>query len=121
MVSSAAQTFPASPLVCYPYKRLLAADGGEGRLPASEPSYLSGIDGSYYQGEVDWPSVVASGVSFAFIKATDGLDDIDPRSAQNWAGARAAGIVRGAYHFFRPRLMLNNRRGISCAWSRWTT
>jgi lysozyme len=73
-------------------------------MPANEPSYLSGVDVSHYQGEVDWPSVAASGVSFAFIKATDGIDDIDPRFAQNWAGAKAAGIVRGAYHFFRPRL-----------------
>jgi lysozyme len=73
-------------------------------MPENEPSYLSGIDVSHYQGEVDWPAVAASGVCFAFIKATDGVDDIDPRFAQNWAGAKVAGIVRGAYHFFRPRL-----------------
>jgi lysozyme len=73
-------------------------------MPENEPSYLSGIDVSHYQGELDWPAVAASGVCFAFIKATDGVDDIDPRFAQNWVGAKAAGIVRGAYHFFRPRL-----------------
>ena len=69
---------------------------------AGGPSYLPGIDVSHFQGAVDWPAVAASGVRFAFIKATDGVDDIDPRFAQNWAGAKSAGIVRGAYHFFRP-------------------
>jgi lysozyme len=80
-------------------------------MPANAPSYLSGVDVSHYQGEVDWPSVAASGVTFAFIKATDGIDDIDPRFAQNWAGAKAAGIVRGAYHFFRPRLDAQQQAG----------
>jgi lysozyme len=80
-------------------------------MPANEPSYLSGLDVSHYQGEVDWRSVAESGVSFAFIKATDGIDDIDPRFAQNWAGAKAAGVVRGAYHFFRPRLDAQQQAG----------
>ena len=41
---------------------------------------------------------------FAFIKATEGLDDVDPRFAQNWQGSRAAGLLRGAYHFLHPNL-----------------
>ena len=59
---------------------------------------------SHYHGEVDWSAVAASGVRFAFIKATDGVDDVDPRFQQNWDGARVAAILRGAYHFFRPGL-----------------
>jgi lysozyme len=73
-------------------------------MQASGSNYTLGVDVSHYQGEVNWPAVAGSGVRFAFIKATDGTQDIDPRFAQNWAGARAAGIVRGAYHFFRPVL-----------------
>ena len=42
----------------------------------------------------------ASGASFAFIKATEGGDVLDPRFAGNWAAARRAGLPRGAYHFF---------------------
>jgi lysozyme len=38
-------------------------------------------------------------VAFAFIKATEGGDNIDPKFQQNWEGAKAAGIPRGAYHF----------------------
>lgn len=73
-------------------------------MAAADQSYLAGIDVSHYQGEVDWPAVAASGVRFAFIKATDGIDDVDPRFARNWTGARAAGMLRSAYHFFRPSL-----------------
>ena len=70
----------------------------------SEPSYLPGVDVSHFQGTVDWRAVAEGGVRFAFIKATDGVDDVDPRFAENWAGAKNAGILRGAYHFFRPAL-----------------
>jgi lysozyme len=77
---------------------------GPYRMPASKSVYTSGIDVSHYQGEVDWAAVAEGGVRFAFIKATDGVDDTDPRLAQNWAGAKAAGILRGGYHFFRPNL-----------------
>ncbi|RXF74949.1 glycoside hydrolase family 25 protein [Hansschlegelia zhihuaiae] len=61
---------------------------------------IKGIDVSKFQGSVDWASVRASGVSFAYIKATEGGDRIDDRFAENWAGAKAAGVPRGAYHFY---------------------
>ena len=60
-----------------------------------------GIDVSKSQGAVDWPSVAQAGYVFAFVKATDGQDYVDPTFAANWAGAKAAGLLRGAYHFFR--------------------
>ena len=60
-----------------------------------------GIDVSKDQGVVAWPAVADAGYAFTFIKATDGQDYVDPLFAQNWAGALAAGLLRGAYHFFR--------------------
>jgi lysozyme len=60
---------------------------------------VHGIDISRWQGDIDWRSVRAAGTRFAFIKATEGGDHIDPRFLQNWNGARAAGIPTGAYHF----------------------
>jgi lysozyme len=72
-------------------------------MPASD-QYLIGIDVSHFQGEVDWQAVAGAGVRFAFIKATEGTADIDPRFQQNWQDARAAGVLRGAYHFLRPNL-----------------
>ncbi len=65
---------------------------------------LSGIDVSHFQGQIDWKKVAASGVSFAFIKATEGTTFQDPQFQANWAGARDVGIIRGAYHFFRTEL-----------------
>jgi lysozyme len=61
-----------------------------------------GIDGSYYQGVIDWGAVKSGGVEFAFIRVSDGLTQPDARFAANWQGARAAGVKRGAYQRFRP-------------------
>jgi len=37
-----------------------------------------------------------------FIKATEGTSLEDKSFASNWAGAQAAGLLRGAYHFYHP-------------------
>ena len=60
---------------------------------------IHGIDVSKYQGDIDWAQVKASGVKFAYIKATEGGDFVDPKFQQNWNAAKAAGMHRGAYHF----------------------
>jgi lysozyme len=59
---------------------------------------VQGIDVSNWQGDIDWDKVRAAGTQFAFIKATEGGDYLDPKFAQNWEGAKRAGIPRGAYH-----------------------
>jgi lysozyme len=63
---------------------------------------LPGIDVSHFQRAVDWAAVAASEIRFCFIKATEGAANVDPRFIQNWRGAGAAGLLRGAYHFFHP-------------------
>lgn len=63
---------------------------------------IPGIDVSTYQATVDWPTVRASGVRFAYIRVSDGLGYPDDQFAANWTNARAAGVVRGVYQFFRP-------------------
>jgi lysozyme len=63
-----------------------------------------GIDVSHYDGTIDWAAVKSSGVAFAFMKATESTDFIDPEFASNWKSAGAQGIVRGAYHFLRPEV-----------------
>ena len=60
---------------------------------------IHGIDVSRHQGTIDWQAVARAGTRFAFIKATDGGDHLDPRFHENWRKAREAGIPRGAYHF----------------------
>ncbi|MHB1847203.1 MAG: GH25 family lysozyme, partial [Deltaproteobacteria bacterium] len=68
---------------------------------ASGPT-VAGIDVSSYQGAIDWRQVASSGQSFAYTKATEGTGWVDPTFAANWAGSQAAGLARGAYHFFHP-------------------
>ena len=61
---------------------------------------LHGVDVSRHQRMIDWPSLRDAGVSFAFIKATEGLTLRDSFLEQNWRGAQETKITRGAYHFF---------------------
>lgn len=61
---------------------------------------VHGVDVSRWQGEIDWSTLRSQGANFAFIKATDGGDHLDPMFRKNWRAAEAAGIKRGAYHFF---------------------
>jgi lysozyme len=70
----------------------------ERRKPSSYP--IHGIDVSRWQGDVDWQKVRSAGVSFAYIKATEGGDFADPKFRDYWAGAKRAGVARGAYHYF---------------------
>lgn len=63
---------------------------------------VAGIDVSYYQGDIAWPRVRRAGVRFAFVRAYDGLDVFDPTFVANWNNAGAAGVLRGAYQYFRP-------------------
>ncbi len=58
-----------------------------------------GIDVSHWQGSINWPKVKKDGVSFVFIKATQGTTWVDPKFRENASGAKAAGLLIGAYHF----------------------
>jgi lysozyme len=69
---------------------------------AGRGSSVLGIDVSHHQGTVDWKAVAAEGIVFAFVKATEGVTFVDKQFAINWAAMKDAGILRGAYHFFRP-------------------
>jgi len=60
---------------------------------------IHGIDLSKWQGRVDWAAVKAAGTQFAFIKATEGGDHVDPKFIDHWYAAKRNNIPRGAYHF----------------------
>lgn len=59
-----------------------------------------GLDVSHHSGTVDWATVAAQGYRFAYVKASEGVDDADPMFAQHWQALAAAGMARGAYHFY---------------------
>jgi lysozyme len=61
---------------------------------------LQGCDVSSYQPGLDWSQLQASGVAFGIAKATEGTSIADSEFANNWTGMKAAGVVRGAYHYY---------------------
>lgn len=62
---------------------------------------VQGLDVSHHQGRIDWSAVARTGrYRFVWIKASEGSDWTDPRFAENRAGAAAAGLDVGAYHYF---------------------
>ncbi len=63
---------------------------------------LRGIDVSAYEGAVLWSVVKNAGYVFAFARVSDGALLVDPTFGPNWSGMKAAGVVRGAYQYFRP-------------------
>jgi lysozyme len=71
--------------------------------PSQSVYPVRGIDVSEHQEDIDWLAVAGEGLDFAFIKATEGMDHRDGYFARNWEGAREAGMIRGAYHFFTFR------------------
>jgi len=64
------------------------------------PEHVQGVDVSHYSGAIDWGRVRDAGYSFAYVKATEGVDDADPSFATHWEELAAAGLHRGAYHFY---------------------
>lgn len=78
-----------------------AAAQGDLHASCASGATTRGIDVSVWQGAIDWNRVASSGVEFAFIRVSDGIHSRDSRFTQNWSGARSAGVLRGAYQFFR--------------------
>lgn len=66
---------------------------------------LHGIDVSHYQRVIDWEDVKQMQVKnikigFVFIKATEGIENVDDQFRRNWLQVEQTGIVKGAYHYF---------------------
>jgi len=62
-------------------------------------SYVPGIDVSAWEPRIDWLKVRSQGYRFMFTKATQGIGIVDSRFTKHWAGAKQAGVLRGAYHY----------------------
>lgn len=68
--------------------------------PGNDANAL-GVDVSQYQGQPDWDAVRKAGKSFAVCRVTYGTRE-DPELAYNYPRIKAAGLVRGTYHFAEP-------------------
>ena len=103
--------------ICIPYLKDKPQSDRGAKVP--EGYYCYGIDVSKYQSQIKWDSLKVltdaqrrtlrsttyakdiKNISFAFIKATEGVSMKDRHFRRHWENAGAAGIRRGAYHFFR--------------------
>jgi len=70
---------------------------------------IPGIDVSHWQKEIDWKAVKASGIRFAFYKATEFPPKkteifIDPQLANNARGTFENKIHSAPYHFYRTHV-----------------
>jgi lysozyme len=74
---------------------------------------IEGIDVSRYERVIDWAAVKAAGYAFMYTRATVGDYYTDPTFKSTytedgvsfgyyWAGAKSAGLPRGAYHVIAP-------------------
>lgn len=68
---------------------------------------IHGIDVSRHQAAINWEDVKAMQIKnikigFGFIKATEGVKNVDDQFKKNWTAAKKASVTRGAYHFFVP-------------------
>ncbi|MET9902607.1 lysozyme [Streptomyces sp. NPDC006446] len=71
-------------------------------LPAEAAGNTKGHDVSSHQKNVDWRSARAKGARFVYVKATEATTYRNPYFDRQYDGARAAGILHGAYHFAVP-------------------
>ncbi len=98
------------------------ASGATGRVPqpvvaaraAEEAPVSRGFDDGWRDGVglpgvvvstdtlPDWTTLARDGRRFAYIRASEGNRALNGAFAEQWAGARAAGLVVGSYHLGRP-------------------
>lgn len=93
-------------------------DDGFGPI-RSIPGVKRGVDVSHINQAIDWKRVAAQkDIRFAYVKATQSSNYVDPNFGKNWQGAKSAGLMRGAYHTFNfcsspEEQLLNIRKALS--------
>jgi len=93
-----AWTMPSSPYTPEDFQH------SDAFLSCSAGNTVIGIDVSSHQGQIDWQAVKDAGVKYAFVRLgyrgyEQGTLNADSFAAQNLKGAKAAGILVGAYFF----------------------
>ncbi|MFJ4008015.1 GH25 family lysozyme [Streptomyces sp. NPDC090023] len=65
---------------------------------------VKGVDTSHFNHDggqsIDWKKVRSAGQSFMYAKATEGADRTDEWFQRDLQGAKQAGLLHGAYHFW---------------------
>ena len=61
---------------------------------------VRGVDVSRHNGTVNWEQLKFEGITFAYIKSTEGASHIDIKYVDNYKRAKQAEVKVGAYHFY---------------------
>lgn len=64
---------------------------------------MKGIDISMHNGSIDFKKVKGDGFNIVIIKATEGVNYVDPLLNQYYEGAKSAGFNIGFYHFMSEK------------------
>ena len=62
---------------------------------------LLGVDLSHHN-SINFTALKNGGYVFVILKATEGENYTDPTFRVRWSAAKSAGLVRGAYHYYKP-------------------
>jgi len=84
------------------HQPLTATAAAAPALSAAVVGQPYGMDVSAFQGNVDWSAAARTGGQFVYIKASESTGYLNPYFAQQYNGSKAAGLIRGAYHFALP-------------------
>lgn len=76
----------------------------------STPNVIKGIDVSQWQGFINFPKVKDDGIEMVYIKATEGIDFVDPFFETNYTNARTADLNIGFYHYLTARSVSQARQ-----------
>ena len=72
--------------------------------------HVHGIDMSHYQSQVFWETIGENTkMAYVYLKATEGREHIDATYERNIQMAHDNGLLVGSYHFFRPRIPLDQQ------------
>ena len=73
-------------------------------VPGSSSGQALGIDVSGWQvlTASDWNAIAQGGISFAYIKATEGTSYVSSQFTEQYTDSYNAGLIRGAYHYAIP-------------------
>lgn len=66
----------------------------------SDKYFVKGIDVSHHNPILNWDIVMEQGISFAYIKATEGTSHLDRNYPYNYELAKKTNIHVGSYHFY---------------------
>ena len=74
----------------------------QGPIKDTQPAQanIQGIDVSKYQGEIDFTKIKTAGISYVFVRASEGNTYQDVNFKVNFNNAKAAGLTVSAYHFY---------------------